>query len=244
VLELATGDDRYVRIRTAGVAVTRTSSEAIAKLDSALHAWAATAGDVARKANASAKQLVAVAESEVTARAKRVATIEAALASARGEARARLTRELQAATVSLEHGRRGLNLAKDAERRAQVLQRRVAEATDTRVSRASKSLQHKIRALADYKAVPTPSSNASHAGASRAHQYLQLGKMIGLAVASQTADALGQTADQATTRMPDRVGEPLSAAGALFHEIHGNWDVYRLTPEFLAMHVNDPHRGK
>jgi hypothetical protein len=129
----------------------RTSSEAVANLESAVRAWAATAEDVARQASAVVRRLVSDGESEVQDRMRRVRALEAALAGARAEARARLARELQAATTALEAARRGLRQAKDAESRMQVLQRRINEATTTRTPRASSALKQKLAALERYK---------------------------------------------------------------------------------------------
>lgn len=226
--------------------MTHTSREAVTHLDATLCAWGASAEDASRRASAAARRFVAEAESEVQRRGRRVATIEADLATAKGELRGRLTRDLGVATSALEHGRRALRQAKDVERRVQVLQRRISEATNTRVSHASQALRHKLKALAEYESVPTPSSSGTVSGptVSRGHAYAQLAKMVGLAMTTQTADAVAQTGEPATARMPDRIGHPLSIAGAAFHEAHGNWDVYRHTPEFLSMYAHDVLRKK
>lgn len=139
----------------------RTSSKAVADLDSAVRAWGEAAQDVSRKASASVKRLVANVETEVQARTRRVASLEAEVAAARGEARTRLARELQAATTCLERGRRGLRQAKDAERRMQVLQRRVNEATNTRVPRASAVLKRKLAALERYNTTSEPRTDSA-----------------------------------------------------------------------------------
>jgi len=132
----------------------RTSNEAVANLESAVRAWSAAAGDVARQASVAVKRLVSDAESEVQERARRVRALEATLAAARGEARAPIARELQAATTALEAARRGLRQAQDAEDRMQILQRQVNEATNTRAPRASSALKQKLAALERYKAAP------------------------------------------------------------------------------------------
>lgn len=141
--------------------MTRTSSEALAELDSALRKWATAASGIALQASAAAKALVAEAEKTVRERAARVAAIEAALSAARGEERARLARELQIATKSLEDARRGLKYATDTGRGAQSLQRRIDESTSSRVPRASQSLGRKLGALANYKSVSPPSSSST-----------------------------------------------------------------------------------
>lgn len=215
----------------------RTSTKAVADLDSAVRAWGEAAQDVSRKASASVKRLVADVEAEVQVRRRRIAALEAAIASARGEARGRLARELHGATTALECARRGQREAKDAERRMQVLQRRVNEATATRVPGASTSLRRKLRALSDYESVPVPSAShgAAAGNASRAQTYARLAKMIGLAMVTEGADALAQTGEQATGRMPGRLQDPASVGLAAFHELRSGWDVYSHTPEMLAL---------
>jgi hypothetical protein len=141
----------------------RTSTKAVTDLDSAVRAWGDSAQDVSRKAGASVKRLVADVEAGVQARTRRVAALETEVAAARGEARARLARELQVANTALERGRRGLRQAKDAERRMQVLQRRVNEATNTRVPRASAALKQKLAALERYGTTSVPRSDSAHA---------------------------------------------------------------------------------
>jgi hypothetical protein len=141
----------------------RTSTKAVEDLDSAIRAWGEVAQDVSNKANASVKRLVADAEAGVQARTRLVAALETEVAVARGEARGRLARELQAANTALERGRRGLRQAKDAERRMQVLQRRVNEATNTRVPRASAALKHKLAALERYSSTSVPRADSAHA---------------------------------------------------------------------------------
>jgi hypothetical protein len=189
---------------------------------------------------------VTEAESEVQRRGRRVATIEADLRSARGDARRRLADDLQAATRALEQARRGLRQTQEVARRVQILQRRIGSAADKRVSEASKTLGQKLHALDEYKSAPVPSSNATSPslGASKAHEYAQVAKMVGLALTGQTADALAQTVDPATATMSDRLGQPLSIAGAAFHEIRANWDVYRHTPELLSLYGHDLLRRK
>lgn len=139
----------------------RTSSKAVADLDSAVRAWGEAAHDVSREASAGVKRLVADIEAEVQARTRRVAALESEIATAGGEARARLARELQAATTALERGRRGVRQAKDAERRMQVLQRRLNEATNTRVPRASAVLKRKLAALERYGTTSVPHADSA-----------------------------------------------------------------------------------
>jgi len=139
----------------------RTSTKAVAELDWAIRAWSEAAQEVSRKASASAKRFVADVEKEVQARTRRVTGLEAEIAAARGEARARLARELQAARTALDRGRHGLRQAKDAERRMQVLQRRINEATNTRVPRASASLRHKRAALERYSTASVPHADSA-----------------------------------------------------------------------------------
>jgi hypothetical protein len=134
----------------------RTSSEAVASLDAGVRAWAAAAEHIARQASVTVKRLVSDSEAEVQERARRVRALEAALAAARGEARARIARELQLATAALEAARRGLRQAQDAHDRMQVLQRRINDATNTRVPRASSALKHKLAALERYKSASVP----------------------------------------------------------------------------------------
>ncbi len=223
----------------------RATGDAVAQLDSALRVWATAADQTSRDANAVVKGRVADVEAEVRGRRKRLAAAEAALAAAKGDARASLARDVRAAEESLQRGRRALGEAKDADRRAQLLTRRISDATANRVPNASKELHRKLAALADYASgggsVTTTSHRASGSSSASAehknHPYARLAAMIGVAVADNVTDALAQTADQATARMPDRIGDPLSAGAAIYHEIRGGWDVYRLTPEFLAMHV-------
>lgn len=148
--------------------MTRTSSEAVAELDSALRTWATAASGIALQASAAVKALVAEAEQAILERASRVAAIEAAIAAARDDDRARLARELQVANRRLEDARRALRSATDANRSAQSAARRIDESTNSLVPRASQSLHRKLDALAEYKAASGPSSSGTSSGASDA----------------------------------------------------------------------------
>ena len=135
---------------------------------------------------------------------------------------------------------------KAADERARQLHRRVAEATSSRAPQASAALAHKLRALSDYKFVPTPrGGSARGAVSSSGHQYARLAKMIGIGLANSAEGILADTSDQVTARMPDRVGAPVSGAIGVAHEIRSNWDsVYRLTPEYVSMHLRNIRGGK
>jgi hypothetical protein len=63
--------------------------------------------------------------------------------------------------------------------------------------------------------------------------------MVGLAIATQMADAVAQAGDQATANLPERLQDPASVGIAAFQEIRSNWDVYRFTPEILSMHAHE-----
>lgn len=220
----------------------RTSTKALADLDSALRAWGEAAQEVSSKASASVKRVVADVEREVQARARRVAVLESEIAVARGEARARLARELQAATSALERGRRGVRQAKDAERRMQVLQRRMSEATGTRVPRASQALRHKLRALTAYSSVPTAgtaTSSGSGDHSSQAQICMRLIPMVARAVVTEAVDAAAHTGDQTTAHLPERLQDPVSLGLAAFGELHSNWDLYSHTPEMFATRVRN-----
>lgn len=212
-----------------------TRPEAVAHLESAVRAWAEAAGQTSLHASSAVKRLVAAAETDVRRRRKRLAQVEAALAAAQPSARSALARELRQAEEHLRDSRRALTAARDADRRVQLLTVRINEATKQRVPRAANELNRKHTALADYSSGATPSTGH------HSHAYVRLAGMIGLAVVDQVTDALAQSADQATAGMPDRIGDPLSAGGALYHEIRDGWEAYRLTPEFIAMYA---HRMK
>ena len=126
------------------------SSDAVAEIDSAIRAWGDRASEIGRQATNAAKALLSAVEADVQERSRRVRALEDALASSRGEARARLARELQASTAALEAGRRNLRQAKDLQERAQSLQRRLSEATNSRVPQASAALKRKLAALEEY----------------------------------------------------------------------------------------------
>lgn len=138
--------------------MTRTSSEAIAELDSALRTWATASTGIALQTSAVVNALVTEAEKTVRERAALVAAVEARIAAAQPEDRARLTRELEIVNRSLEDARRGLRFAIEAARRAQSIARQIDEATNSRVAQASQSLRRKFGALADYKSVSVPHS--------------------------------------------------------------------------------------
>lgn len=142
---------------------TSTRPEAVSELRSALGVWATTATGIATQANAAATALTVEAEAAVRARATRKAALEAALRAAKNEDRARLAREVQLATTSLEDARRALQHATEAAREAQNLQRRIDESTSSRVPRASQTLARKLQALSDYQAESVPSSTGTPA---------------------------------------------------------------------------------
>jgi hypothetical protein len=98
------------------------------------------------------------AEAEVRRRAATKAALEAALASCRHEEREGLKRQLALAAESLEDARRGLQQANGASRAAQALERRISDSAGSRVPRAAGELARKLDALADYYAVPLPTS--------------------------------------------------------------------------------------
>ncbi len=145
--------------------MTRTSSDAIAELDSALRTWATAATGIALQTSAAAKALLSEVEQTVRERASRVAAIEAAITAARDEDRARLAHELQMANRSLEDARRGLRSATEADRIAQSMALRIDECTNSRVPGASQSLRRKLRALGEYRTVSAPSSSGTPRGA-------------------------------------------------------------------------------
>ena len=145
--------------------MTRADNRAVAELESGIRAWADRVGDVARDASGGAKRLVSDAESEVRERAQRVQALEIELAHAKGEARTRIARELQAASESLDGGRRALRQAKDVASRVETLRRRMSESTGTRVPRASTVLKHKVGALDRYASAKVP-QGGSAAGSS------------------------------------------------------------------------------
>ena len=151
--------------------MTSTTPEAIAELRSTLGVWAAAAAGIARQASAAATALVAEAEATVRARSATRAALEAALHAAKKEERARLARELQFATTSLEDGRRALQLVTEAGIRAQNLQRRIDESTSGRVPRASQALDRKLQALDEYKSVTVASSTIASGGVTHGQDF-------------------------------------------------------------------------
>ena len=186
----------------------RTSTKAVADLESAVRAWGEAAQDVSRKASTSVTGLVAEVEKNVQARTRRVAALESEIAAARGETRTRLARELQAATVALERGRRGLRQARDAERRMQVLQRRVNEATNTRVPRGSAALRHKLTALERYSTASVPEADSAPAATGSTHEKkLSVGQNIvlgaGAAFSFLPGSASGMLAHEPNLQQPD-----------------------------------------
>jgi hypothetical protein len=138
--------------------MTRTSSDAVAELDSALRTWAAAATGIALQTSAAVKALLTEAQKTVRERASRVAAIERAITAARDEDRTRLARELQIANRCLEDARRGLRSATEADHSAQSMARRINESTNRRVPSASQSLRRKLGALAEYQSISAPSS--------------------------------------------------------------------------------------
>jgi hypothetical protein len=225
----------------------RTSTKAVADLDSAIRAWGEAAQDVSRKASTSVKRLVADVEKDVQARTRRVAALESEIAAARGEPRARLARELQAATTALERGRRGLRQAKDAERRMQVLQRRVNEATNTRVPRASAVLKRKLAALEKYSTTSVPHADSAPHGAelSLVHKAgLTLGAIAGF-VPSPTPgltphDANLQKAGDTAVSRPVNPDETKGNEGVLYKLVeHQSDQTHQLGHTYETQELKD-----
>lgn len=205
-----------------------------------MRTWGQAADEISRRAAAVVKRLATETDQEVRARTARVAAIQSALASARGEARARLQRELAVATRELEAGRRAQRHAKEAERRMRTLERRMRESVNGRVPAATRDLAHKLSSLEAYSAAKTPSSSGGGgARLSPAQSYLQLAKMVGVAVASNAEELVAQTGEQTTAALPDPAGKVLDVAIPIAHEIRSNWMTYRLTPEFMSSHFHD-----
>ncbi len=147
--------------------IASTNAEVISELRTALNTWVHTATGIATQVGAAVMTHAARAEAEVRARSSRMAAIEALLVTAKGEERARLAREADLASASLERARRALNLANDAAQRSQRLQRQIEETAGERVQRAAEVLSRKHAALADYASAPIPSaSGAAGSGAS------------------------------------------------------------------------------
>lgn len=201
----------------------RVKPEALVRMGIAVGAWSHAADAVSRETSAITKRLVEDVQREVQLRCRHVESLEAEMRGARDEVRDRSARELREATAAAEGARRGLRLATEAHHKAQAVTRRTGEATAGRVPRARDDLERSLAALAAF-------SGPGHARA-------QLLSMITRAVASNVVDAANETSDQLTAHMPDRVGDPLSAALAVGAELKGNWVLYSHTPEFIMLKV-------
>ena len=195
------------------------------RIDVAIGQWAKSAEVVSRHATMLTKRLAEDAQEEVRHKSRRVDELEADLRKARGEARAAIARELRAATPALERARRGLQLAKEAQSAAQKLERRIGESTGSRVPKASADLRRRMAALAGYSRV-------------------RLGGMVVRAVASQITELSSEASDQLTSRMPERIADPVSGGLVLINEVKNNWAFYSRTPELVALKFNHFFHGK
>ena len=200
--------------------MTRVSPEALVRINLAIREWAKAAEGASQQAIALTKRLADDAQEEVRQKSRRVDELEAALRTARGEAREAIARELRVATPALERARRGLQQATEAQRTAQRLERRIGESTGSRVPKASDDLRRRLAALAGY-------SRARLAG------------MVTRAVASQATEMMSAASDQVTSHMPERIGDPLSAGLVLGNEVKNNWAFFSRTPEMVALKMNN-----
>ena len=212
--------------------MTAVNGDALEGLGRAVKQWAASAEQTSRSARVVTARLLADADAEVQARTKRMLRAREALAAADEPQRRHLSREVHEAEEQLRRAELARGSLKDADGNMRRLSKRIDRVAGESVLKASGELQRKGLALAEYGR-----NVSATAQTSPGHAQLRLAGMIGLAVADQVVDAFAQTSDLATASLPDRIGEPLSTAGAAYHEIRANWEVIRLSPEFLAMHL-------
>jgi len=147
------------------VSKTVAQPEALKGMRSALNDWAKAAKGLSVQADAATAALRGEVERELRRRTTELSALEAALRAAPKDEQATLAEKVRCADRGVEAARRALTLATDANRRAEELRRRTDDTASGLVPRASRALEHKLRALSDYAAAPVSSAGGSEGSA-------------------------------------------------------------------------------